>query len=358
MEPNLARIVVVDADLAVGTGDPPAPTDIASRIACHPTRTPTMSSKRSAPSAGPSKRARFAEPAGADAGGGIALDHLEDDLTVSSAAKTRARRSLKGEEGYKSDSSDDEDAPKRRPKKKDDDMDEEEDIFGAGDKEEDAEAADSKKTKGGDEFIGLDDIEGQEFGGTARLRDAAADSDGLDSEDEAERLERAKGLDGPMGYEITSFNMKDELTEGRLTAGGDSFIAHDRDPGEAHDVWLDGMDRDAVRAARRGKRERERLEAEREKEEDKEAADDRREERLMGEMVELLERGETVLEGLQRLGKQLETDRKKLDAAPGTKKKTWMEKQRERKAMLSGGGESSMQVECVLFLHGAAQAAR
>ncbi len=307
-----------------------------------------MSAKRSAPSAGPFKRARFASPPPATAAD-ISTSHLEDDLTISTGAKSKARRSLKGQEGYDSDSSDDGQGvvPSRNKKSAggEDDMDEDEDIFGGGGgDEEEVEAAKDAKKEGKD-FLNINDIQGQEFDGTTRLQND--EDDDLDSEEEAEAAARARGLDGPMGYEMTSFNMKAELTEGRMTADGENFISNDRDPGDEHDKWLDGMNRAEIKKARKGAKERERMELEREKKEEQDASDEYREERLMGEMVELLHRGETVLEALQRLGGEVEKERKKMEAesAVGHKKKTWAEKQRERKAMLQGATDGTMQVE-------------
>jgi CD2 antigen cytoplasmic tail-binding protein 2 len=314
-----------------------------------------MSSKRTAPSAGPSKRARFASPPPATAVD-ISTSHLEDDLTTSTAAKSKARRSLKGEEGYDSDSSDDGEGvvPSRNKKTRggatgDDDMDEDEDIFGGGgDLEDEADSAKDAK-KGGKDFLNINDIEGQEFDGTSRLRGDVNDDedDDLDSEEEAEAAARARGLDGPMGYEMTSFNMKAELTEGRMTADGENFISNDRDPGDEHDKWLDGMNRAEIKKARKGAKDRERMELEREKKEEAEANDEHREERLMGDIVGLLDRGETVLEALQRLGGEVEKERKKKESEPtaGHKKKSWSERQRERKAMLQGSTDGSMEVE-------------
>ena len=48
--------------------------------------------------------------------------------------------------------------------------------------------------------------------------------------------------------------------------------------------------------------------------------------------VNLMERGETVLEAVQRLGKEQEDKRKKEDQG---KKKSWAERQKERKAMMA-----------------------
>jgi CD2 antigen cytoplasmic tail-binding protein 2 len=144
-----------------------------------------------------------------------------------------------------------------------------------------------------------------------------------------------------------------------MTADGESYSVNDRDPNDQYDRWLEGTDRAAVRKARRAKREQERMEQEREAKEMEESTNGgkrEKEERLMREMIVLLERGETVLEGLQRVGAELEKQRKKVEGDSkekgGKKKLTWAEKQRERKAVLqgtasaaSGAGSNDMQVD-------------
>jgi len=57
-----------------------------------------------------------------------------------------------------------------------------------------------------------------------------------------------------------------------------------------------------------------------------------RERELMQAAVALMERGETVLEAVQRLGKEVEDKRKKEDQG---KKKSWAERQKERKALMA-----------------------
>ena len=324
-------------------------------------------SKRTRPDDGPSKRTRFESPSRLETT--TPADFLQDDVTTST--RNKDRRSLKDASGYESDSTDDEGetvVPSRKGgkgNKKDGEDDEDEDMFGASD----AEDPDLKGGKGKEkvdkskEFLNLTDIEGQDFGRKSGNyvgeRDDDEDDDDYDSEEEARKATEGTGLDGPMGVELTAFNMKSELGEGRMTADGESYSVNDRDVGEQYDRWLEGTDRAAVRKARRAKRDQERLESERQaKEQEEKTSGGRkeREERLMREMVALLERGETVLEGLQRVGSELEKQRKKVvegDEKTKKKKLTWAEKQRERRAILegkpsgsgSGSGSNDMQVD-------------
>lgn len=361
-------------------------------------------SKRSQPDQPPSKRARFASPPNPAVSSRHTRaddlpesDFLESDLSnVSSAKKRRdADRSLKDAEGYASDSTEDEEEGVVPSRKTGHGEDEDEDMFGGVAEEEDDTATGKewndkgkkRMGRGSDEkggYMNLGDIEGQDFGhSSGKTRgdemDADDDDDDSDGERERRRTKRAiddpdydsedeklaesqgKGLDGPMGVPLTAFNMKAELRSGKMTADGETYMENDKDPHEAYDRWLEegGEDKAGMRKARRAKRERERLEREREEKEEREEKDLQengtghgrldREREIMGEMIELLERGETVLEGLQRLGKELEKERKKLEEKEsrekGKKKLSWAEKQRERKAILQGNTASEMQVE-------------
>ena len=276
--------------------------------------------------AGPSvptqKRTRFTSspPAGTKAGD-INDDLLEEDLPENAAqSKARSRKQLKDQDGYGSDSSNDEEGvvPSRRADAKEDE-DDDVDMFA-----DDVEEKEKVKGKGKEkEFMDLNDITGQEFGQDEE------ENEGYDSE--AERQRRKEGLDGDMGIDIIPFNMKAEMEEGRFTADGETYIANDKDPNEKHDVWLEGMDDDAILKAREAHKERERLERVREEREEKGLEGGKGEQdKLMRIAVDLMERGETVLEALQRLGKEVEDKRKREEA--GAKKKTWAEKQKERKA--------------------------
>jgi CD2 antigen cytoplasmic tail-binding protein 2 len=279
--------------------------------------------------AGPSKRGRSPSSASND---GVDDQFLEADITESSRnAKKRERAALRDQDGYGSDSSNDEESvvPSRRPDAKQDD-DDDVDMF--GDAEEEPKETDKGKGKA-KEFMDLRDVEGQEDlerGEDRRLKRANAEDSDSEAEDEG------TGLDGSMGVEITPFNMKKEFEEGRFTEGGETYVENEKDPHEQHDHWLDGTDKDEIKKARRAHRERERLEREREAREAEVASgvgSEEREHRLMRDAIELMERGETVLEALQRLGGEAEAKRRKEEG--GKKKKSWAERQRERKAAMA-----------------------
>ena len=278
------------------------------------------------------KRTRFESPSEPVADGtDDAL--LEEDLPEGGGKESK-KRVKEDAGGYGSDSSDDgEGVVPSRGKK---DEDEDEDMFAVSDDDEKKTKDKGKeKEKGG--IMTLDDIEGQEMA-TGEREDGDSDS-----EDEEMRAELAKGLDGPMGYEMTGFNMKREFEEGQMTKDGEDYQENEKDPGDAQDVWLDGMEKEAIKKARRGKRERERVEKEREEKERAGGAQGRKEkeEEMFRQAVGLMERGETIMEALQRLGIEVEQERKRKEKESGKKKMTWAEKQRERKAVLASGSDET-----------------
>ncbi|ORX37622.1 hypothetical protein BD324DRAFT_578379 [Kockovaella imperatae] len=292
-----------------------------------------MSTKRQ--NAGPSsvqKRTRFASPPPGRNGESsrqspeIADDLLEEDLQQGSkAAKSRSRKQIKDVDGYGSDSSNDEESvvPSRRPGAKADDDDV--DMFA----DEPEEKADKGKGKDKEkEFMSLDEIEGQEFDRTRRGGSSTAGDDSDDEETMAAK--RKQGLDGDMGIDLTPFNMKSEMEEGRFTADGESYVANAKDPNDKHDVWLEDVDEEAMQKARKAHKERERIERELEEKEAEanEGTNKEKENTLLREAVELMGRGETILEALQRHA----AEEKKKEAEAGGKKKTWAERQKERKA--------------------------
>lgn len=312
------------------------------------------------------KRTRFASPSTSGPGGAggrsqsSASVEPEDDLLQADlpegaqAAKQRERRQLRGAEGYDSDSSNDEDGVvySRRKDKQEDEGEDDVDMFG------DDLPSDKGKGKGKDkegkgkgkgkdkEFMDLGDIEGQEFtrSGSDDGRGDVDDDNmaGSGSDDEESRVARRKqGLDGDMGYQLTGFNMKEEMDEGKFTADGESYVVNDKDQGEKHDQWLTEVDDQVIIKARQAHKEREKRERElQERESGAEGAKRRREEeaRLLREAMGWMERGETVLEALQRLGKEVEEKKKRdemEELAIKGKKKSWAERQKERKAALA-----------------------
>ncbi|CAH7674999.1 hypothetical protein PPACK8108_LOCUS9960 [Phakopsora pachyrhizi] len=218
-------------------------------------------------------------------------------------------------DGYDSDSSteNNEVREKQKEKKNDDD-----DMFGSGEEDEAKGSnkknrkADGFNTKfekidvgmnlrkGAEakDYLELGDIEGQEFGremdedeeeeedeedeedyqlGRSRRKISKkdrskgtdfGDGDGLEddysneeedyvpgdefaNDDDAPRARR-KSKKG-MGFVMSKFNMAEELREGRLTADG-NYVPSAKDPEAAHDNWLEGVNKRAMKQAREAKK--------------------------------------------------------------------------------------------------------
>jgi CD2 antigen cytoplasmic tail-binding protein 2 len=209
-------------------------------------------------------------------------------------------------EGYDSDSSDDEEGPRRRADPAGGGpgaADEDDDMFAMGEREA---APDADGAPGGakkePEFLRLGDIEGQEFH-DEKGSDASSDvSDEPIDDDEAERRKKAG-----MGFELSSFNMREEMEEGKFTEDGMYMRTYDAHA--VHDRWLEGMDERELKQARRKKKEREKAEKERQQAEEKELQDMGGKEQLERNLLSMLKRGETVLEALQRLGVQAKKEK-------------------------------------------------
>lgn len=292
--------------------------------------------------AGPSrgeKRTRFGSPTEAPPADGLDTEDafLEEDIPEgTSTTKARQRRLVQDTDGYGSDSSNEEGegvVPSRRPGAKDDEDDDVDMFAEDSDKKAGAETSKGKgkQKDGGKEYMDLNEIEGQEFDDQpAQFGDAEYMSDEGEDEEAKRARKRLQVLDGGMGIDITPFNMKSEMEEGKFTADGETYQENERDPNDKHDTWLSNLDQEEIEKAKRAHEERERLERERQQKEDDLGAAKDKENEVMREAVKLMERGETVLEALQRLGKEVEDKRRKEEA--GQKKKSWAERQKERKA--------------------------
>ncbi|KAG8992216.1 hypothetical protein FRB94_014665 [Tulasnella sp. JGI-2019a] len=262
--------------------------------------------KRTASSGGgpSSKKARFTEdapqtrkiptqPSAPDDGEGFA-DETLDDLE----APGNARRGKIKTEGYDSDSSDDgegvvESRKKALRKKKKGDVDEDDvDMFGGegGDDKDSGTEGMTKSKK--DKFLNLGDIEGQEFG-----RNGGTDEDEDDEpEDEDDAARRAKK---GMGYDVSSFNMKDEMEEGKFDEDG-TFV-RSFDPHQVHDRWMDGMDEREIKKARRSQKKIREKEEERQRK-DADGLANKSKEELELQLLDYIRPGESVLQALGRLG--------------------------------------------------------
>ncbi|KAF8212138.1 hypothetical protein K438DRAFT_1902951 [Mycena galopus ATCC 62051] len=103
-----------------------------------------------------------------------------------------------------------------------------------------------------EEYLRLGDIEGQERRAGGRGRRGAPE-------------------EGGMGFEMSSFNMRDEMEEGKFTEDGTYVKSFD--PHGVHDRWMEGLDEREIKLARRRKRQQERQQKERMRAEEKEIED-------------------------------------------------------------------------------------
>ncbi|KAK0210920.1 hypothetical protein DFS33DRAFT_338785 [Desarmillaria ectypa] len=233
---------------------------------------------------GRTKKTRFIEPS---------EDPVNFAEEVESALETKNRKGRVKNEGYESDSSDDGEGVvmSRKSKAENDD---DEDMFAMGDKGEKKDETLAKKKK--TEYLRLGDIEGQEFGGSASDAESS-DEDDAEDEDEVERRKKAG-----MGYELSSFNMREEMEEGKFTEDG-SYV-RSFDPHGVHDRWMEGVDDKEIKKARRRKRHMEKIQKERMKAEEQELEHSGGVPAMEKDLLPYLKKGETVLEALQRLGVQ------------------------------------------------------
>jgi CD2 antigen cytoplasmic tail-binding protein 2 len=207
---------------------------------------------------------------------------------VESALEKPSRKGKVKNEGYDSDSSDDGEGVVLSRKKGEEDEDD--DMFAdTDDKKDDATTAKKKE-----EYLRLGDIEGQEFGDS---ESEGSSADEPEDEDDVERKKKAG-----MGYEMSSFNMRDEMEEGKFTEDGTYVKSFD--PHGVHDRWMEGLDEREIKLARRRKRQHERQQKDRIRAEEKEIEESGGKGALEMELLAMLNKGETVLEALQRLGIQ------------------------------------------------------
>ncbi|WFD35641.1 protein S-acyltransferase [Malassezia cuniculi] len=192
------------------------------------------------------------------------------------------------------------------------DEDDDDDMFASADK---PEAEDSKKQP---RSLKLSEIEGQEFGARTLAHSDDEDDDELDPEyafaqsnnatefqdanADAERTPPASPSSRDkrgMGYKIDGFNMKSELASGQFDQEG-NYTWNAKDPYAQSDRWLEGnYSRKQMRAAQQAHEARAKRAQERANEQE---AKYPTEAHALKALAEILEPGESVLEGLQAAG--------------------------------------------------------
>jgi CD2 antigen cytoplasmic tail-binding protein 2 len=220
---------------------------------------------------------------------------FEEDVESALENPSAKRKGRVKEEGYESDSTDDGEgvvfSRRKRVEDEDDDM-----FANNMGKEEDGKSDKDGKKKV--KFLELGDIEFQEFGQSGS--EESAEDDEPEDEDDAERRKKAG-----MGFELSSFNMREEMEEGKFTEDG--TYVRSFDPHGVHDRWMEGLGDNDIKLAKRRKRQRDREQREKMKAEERELEAAGGKERLQKELLSLLKKGETVLEALQRLGAKSRT---------------------------------------------------
>ncbi|KAI0541372.1 hypothetical protein GGR58DRAFT_17496 [Xylaria digitata] len=260
---------------------------------------------------------------------------LEADADVirGSAATKRGAVNI---DGYDSDSDREElgtlhtsSAKADAKKGADEDMD---DMFAADNDAADArdDTVDSKTGKKSKEvrFMSTGDIQGQEeeskSGGRIRIDEAEESSD---DDDEAVALAiREEDVDEEVGAggrkkhapKIEAFNLKQENEEGRFDEAG-NFVRKAVDPDAVHDRWLDGLSKKDMRRAAEAHERREAEQRQKRREEDSALTSD-----LLKSLITQLERGETALEALARLGRS--QNKTKVKKVPKWKQKKQAQK--------------------------------
>lgn len=229
------------------------------------------------------KKTRFVDPAD---------DPTSFEEQVESSLEQSTRRGKFKTDGYDSDSTDDGEgvvsSRKRGPVDKTGDLD---DMFAAPDASE-AKDEGGKKEK----YMRLGDIEGQVFKDDDMKSGSESESEAEpEDEDDAERRKKAG-----MGYELSSFNMREEMEEGKFTEDGNYIRTFD--PNVVHDRWMDGISDKDIKVARRRKREQEKKIKEKSLAEERELNETGGKNSLEKDLLPFLKKGETILEALQRLG--------------------------------------------------------
>lgn len=191
-------------------------------------------------------------------------------------------------------------------------------------------AGEGKKKRKEVHFLGEDEIEGQVAGsksGGHVSADLLLNGDGapwrtgkrkeVDSSSESDVDEEERAAVGEVDEEIgaggkkehapklDAFNMKNEQEEGRFDAQG-NFVRKAADPDAVHDSWLEGVSKKDMKKAKEAADKRDEETRQKRKEDDALLTSD-----ILKTLIPYLERGETVLESLARLGRGKEKKKPK-----------------------------------------------
>jgi CD2 antigen cytoplasmic tail-binding protein 2 len=255
---------------------------------------------------------------------------LEADADVirGSAATKRGAVNI---DGYDSDSDREElgslHTSKTKKRATEEDVD---DMFAAEDEDPDDKVDDTTGKKSKEvRFMSTVEIQGQEeeskSGGHIRIR---GDEESSDDDEEAialaiqeEDVDEEVGAGGLKKHapKLEAFNLKQENEEGRFDEAG-NFVRKAVDPDAVHDRWLEGVSKKDMRRAAEAHEKREAELRQKRREDDSALTSD-----LLKSLITHLERGETALEALARLGRS-QKNKPKAKKVPKWKQKKQIQK--------------------------------
>ncbi|EXJ93350.1 hypothetical protein A1O1_01742 [Capronia coronata CBS 617.96] len=279
----------------------------------------------------------------------------DDDILEADVIGTRGQQVRRGAvniDGYDSDSDNDnfdaradakaKEKNAKSPQEDTNDMfaDLEEDFKDGDDSEGDAARRGGKKKAV--RFLDEDEIEGQvkssksgghvsaDFSlaasGKGKAR-AEVEDEEVESSSESEVGDEVRASIGDLDPELgagakkthtpklDAFNMRAEQEEGRFDDQG-NYVRKAADPDAKHDIWLEGVSKKTMRKAKEAADKREEERRKRALEDDAKSTA-----QVLAELIPHLDRGETILEALARLGKGKDKKRKWQTKAKGLSKK-------------------------------------
>ena len=240
--------------------------------------------------AGPNKKVKLDELNPAHLSKTESYDTLEEDIGEGAARKKDYKL-----DGYASDSSEEGHGIKRVTDLSNEagPVDDDDDMFGQApskDASHTAKDADKKQPR----FLDIGEIQGQDFKSRSEFMDIV-DDDAEDEEDDEEIDEEVGALGKKKNApKLDSFNMREELEEGKFDEDG-NYIRTAKDQKDNQDDWLQDVSRKDIQAAKEAVERRQREEMERDAVVDSVTLAE-----LLTELIRFLDKGETLLEALQR----------------------------------------------------------
>jgi CD2 antigen cytoplasmic tail-binding protein 2 len=263
--------------------------------------------------------------------GAVNLDGYDSDSDnegFDARADERAKAKGKNTEINLAEQLDDYNGTKKKNGAPNGDEDEDDDMFGDLEDTPADEAATTKFKKDKSvRFLEASEIEGQvdssKSGGHVSSNfaldpkgklstHAMDDAESSDDEEDALLAAQEEDIDPEIGLgglkrnapKVDAFNMKAEQEEGRFDESG-NFVRKAADPEARHDVWLEGVSKKEMKRAAEAHEKRESELRKKRLEDDAQLLPD-----ILRTLILQLEKGETVLEALARLGKSQKKDKK------------------------------------------------